>query len=167
VSEELDPEVVADLRLRAYSERDSSRARVSEHHLATFRPDDPVAEWKCRNPNCARFMPVTQEAIDRLDDANRHWPKKAGQPPLKSYEVAMCDACSQWVKDNRSQRLRDKVTKLADLIRRLKDSTHPREATELLADIAKCHHPDIPGLLDAIEAKRASKGDKRGKAGGL
>jgi hypothetical protein len=168
MSDEMDPEVIADLKLRAYSERDSSRGKVTEDHIANWRPDGVVTQWKCRMEKCMRFMDVTQEGIDRLDDANAHLAKR-GEPPLKSFEVAICQTCMRMRAGDVGRRLRERVTGLAENIRKLKEHAKPRQASELLAAIIKAKHPDLPGLLDAIEARRSKSGEsgKRERKHGL
>ena len=51
--EELDPEVVADLKLRAYSEHDRSRTRGADTY--DWRAPVTVTQWKCKTPPCKAF----------------------------------------------------------------------------------------------------------------
>lgn len=154
-----DPEVVADVQLRASTERDSSRSRPNQFVLGSWRPDGPVAQWNCRRPGCHTLVDVTQDGVDRLEQANAML-VRLGQRKILDTEVLWCPACSKAFFDARSDRLRVKVDRLAELIRKLKDSTTPRSEHLLLTDIEKCHHPDIRGLLDAIDARRAKPGER-------
>lgn len=164
--EELDPEVVADLQLRAYTQHDRSRSRADNH--STWRPEATVGYWNCRREGCMGIIAITQDAVDRLDDANRMLQRR-GELKIKSREVAWCDGCVKLFAKARADRLRERTDAMATCIRELKEHPNPRSAHDLIAQISKLRHPDLQGLLEAIEIKRKTGPEraKRERRGGM
>lgn len=88
-----DPEVLADLRHRADSERDRSR---------TGEPMFGIVEhWPC--DGCGAMVGVGQLALDTRDALNRELERRRQQPLPKR---AKCDACKRREDEERAARLR-------------------------------------------------------------
>lgn len=164
MSWEEDPEVVADLRLRAATERDRSRTGpVLLHQAAAV-----VAHWPCRA--CRQPTELTEAGADRFEAFNRVL-RARGEEPIATGAVLFCDSCRVEGTAYASKRNRDHVDKLAEKIREYKASHDSRRQAELEHEMAKLHHPDLPGLVEAVKQARATvaTGDRgrRHNRGGL
>lgn len=153
---EPDPEVVADLRLRAATQHDSTRQR-GEGVYAWRKPDD-VGAWKCRG-GCGTLVGVTEDVMAQYATFNGYLRKKL-EAPLNHDAIVLCDRCRARMEKERSHRLHEKVEKLRGVIQALKAHKEPRKAVELLQQLKDYKHPDPQGLLDAIDARRSTSGDK-------
>lgn len=152
-----DPEVVADLRLRASSERDPSRSRPSEKLLGTWKPDEDkfVGAWKCRyfeRAKCGEFVGVTQDTVDRLEQFNRMLDRR-GEAPINTSTVLICDRCIARRAESVPAKLRARVDELAGVIRKIKATANPRAEHDLIRELTRLSHPDVKGLLDALDGK--------------
>lgn len=117
---EHDPEITADLRLRADSERDRTRSslvccdecehHVRDHDLAsgqcnaagcecdgfvrgggpTWSPPAIVERWPCTG--CNTLVEVTQEALDVFAQMNRQLARRGERPLAKRIPCASCRA---------------------------------------------------------------------------
>lgn len=166
MSDELDPEVQADLRLRSSSQYDSSRSRPSATALGTWKPDKPAGMWRCRGRNAQHpcpwrsMVPVTAETIERLMIFNGQL-RARGETPIDSGEVVRCEQCRAGIAEARPVILRKRVDDIAALIRKLKESADPCSEREMITQLEKWQHPDVPGLLRAIgEQRSANKGQR-------
>jgi hypothetical protein len=164
VSWEDDPEVVADLRLRAASERDRTRTGP----VATYEAAAVVAHWPCRA--CRQPTELTETGADRFTFFNRALVAR-GEAPIDTGAVLFCGACRAEGTTYASRRNREHVDKLAEKIREYKASHDSRRQAELEHEMAKLHHPDLPGLVEAVRQARATvaTGDRgrRHNRGGL
>lgn len=163
MSDEIDPEVLGDLRLRVATEYDSSRTRGEGTY--NWKQPDMVGAWPCRFPGCAQLVGVDEDTMAQLAQFNGYL-RKRKEAPIDINQILMCPKHEALFKQERSYRLHEKVQKLAGLIKQLKAHANPRKATELIAEITSLKHPDVAGLLDAIEARQNS-GGKRQKRGEL
>jgi len=162
VSFEEDPEVVADLQLRAASERDSTRSRPSPALLEVWAPSSKfVGVWKCRTAPCMRMVSVTEETLEYFEKCNE-WLALKGEQPLDPTTILRCDRCRDEVKARRPALLRQRVVEMAAVIGKLKASPQPRQEHDLIRQLTSWNHPDLPGLLDALDP-RAGKSRKRGE----
>lgn len=167
MTEALDPEVIADLKLRAYTEHDRSRTRHAVHAFGAGGPDPIVAEWSCRNPECRKPVAVTQTAIDTLAQFNGDAYKLARESrPIKESTVVACSDCEQLARDYRAKAMDKRRYELSKAVKMMREKKNPRDEQDLIALLKKLKHPDVPGLIEAIEtrqklpgAKRASKAD--------
>jgi hypothetical protein len=159
VIDEQDPEVVADLQLRAYTA--ASRKGLSDAQFgdaikaaATPRIIDKVP---CR-ARCGRLTEWTEEAQDAFDTFNR---KLSGEreAPLDKTRIAFCDNCRKLGATYAADRNRKQVDALAVLIRELKDEPPPntQRERELVEAIKKAGHPDVEGLVQTVREKRAKQ----------
>ncbi len=164
MSAEEDPEVVADLKLRAYTEHDRSRTRGVG--VYEWRAPEAAEIWNCRG--CGSPVPVTEEALHACGTFDRELVRK-GEPPLVRNRIVFCSDCKEQGFKISADRNRKAIDTLADLIRQLKDEPPPNEAytAELLRKCALLHHPDVDGLKQAIEERRKRKPAGRERRGGM
>lgn len=166
-----DPEVVADLKLRSYTEHDRSRSKEPPTYV---RPKF-VGAWKCRTPACGALVDIIEETMERWAIFNRQLRAK-GEPPIDTSQVVFCAACMELYRASSSDKRRKEVDRMADVIRQLKDRSsiisveyngqrHTLEVPEAYKRLEKWGHPDVPGLKQAIET--AEVGSKRTKRVGL
>lgn len=157
MTREVDPEVVADLRLREDSMRDPTRERRSEAMLGTWAPREKyVGKWKCKTPVCSAYVDVVEDTIERWMLLNGML-KARGEETIRTDEVLRCDRCRNEMSLARRVHLRKRVDEMAVIIRQLKSSSNPRGEHELIRQLEKWHHPDLKGLLDAIERRLESE----------
>lgn len=150
MSYEMDPEVLADLKLRAATEYDRTRSRPSRDSIGTWQPDPIVAGWRCRNDKCPEVVPVTQETIDRAEIFDRELVRR-GEMPIDRKATVFCEACVRRFAASRGVVKRNAVDELAQVIAKIKASPNPRNEHTLLEQLRKRHHPDIDGLLQSLE----------------
>ena len=58
--------------------------------------------------------------------------------------------------------LRERNTRLAEVVRKLKASNDPANESALIKQLRHYHHPDIKGLLECLVAKLPAPRAKRG-----
>lgn len=166
MSDEMDPEVIADLKLRAYTEHDSSRTRRAVSAIGGGGPEPFVAAWACRNPPCAKPVPVTQTAIDTLAQFNGEPYKFARESrPIKESHVVACPECEHLARDYRAKAMDTRRYELSKAIKLLKEKKNPRDEKDLVELLKKLRHPDVAGLIEAIETRHKLPGNKRASRG--
>jgi hypothetical protein len=152
-----DPEVVADRQLRAYTE--ASRPGLTETQFAArireVAKPSIVGVVPCRN-RCGSVVDWTEEAEHAFEVSNREL-ERQNEPQLDKTKIVFCPACVARGRSLRADGNRKHVDVLAEKIRALKETDSPDEERELIKQIEKLNHPDVPGLLGAIAEKR-SKG---------
>lgn len=158
VAHEPDPEVLADLALRASSEHDRTRTRGEG--VYDWAPLVGVGVWACRRPGCQGHATVYQPNLDALDVFNRRLASK-GEPPLDVTKILYCDGCWAEYKRTAPERRRGQVERMAVAIRSLRESNDPERERELLDSLEKWGHPDVPGLVAAIRERRGATSGKR------
>jgi hypothetical protein len=174
MSDEIDPEVVADLKLRAYSERDRSRSRGADY---AWKPPTIVTQWKCRTPPCKEFVDVTEETIERWEIFNRQL-SRMGEGPLVSHTILWCDSCLAEHAKLRPVKLRKRVERMADVIKQLKagdkiiryrtdEGDHADDRGKAFDRLREWGHPDVPGLISSLAEKAAASPGKRERRGGM
>lgn len=167
MSDNEDPEVVADLKLRAYTERDRSRSGADYH----WTNPKIVGAWRCRVPKCPERVGVTQDAMDALAMWNRERARR-GEDPIATGDVMYCDGCVAHMRATAPDRRRKQVDSMAEIIRQLKEGArHIRYTAKdgqrivdepaALEQLRKWGHPDVKGLEQALAERRQSgKGRK-------
>lgn len=171
MSDELDPEVIADLRLRASTERDTSRAKEAP----TWTPAKIFGQWCCRTPGCGAMVDVTEDCFERWSIFNREL-RRRGEDPLDPKLIVYCDRCEGLFRAASADKRRKEVDRMAEVIRQLKDGAetldvtwngqrHTLSKTEAYEKLQKWGHPDAHGLKQAIEEKASS--GKRTKIRGM
>ncbi len=171
MTEALDPEVVADLQLRASTERDTSRSGAAAYD---WKRPDVIGQWKCR-AQCGRFCDVTQDTMEAMAMWNREL-KRRLEAPLDINAILWCEPCSVEMRRLSSERRRAKVERMASVIKQIKDdapniryrdkhgdhSVTRAQAFEVLKEMG---HPDVAGFQQALSEK--SSPNKRPSRGGL
>ncbi len=165
MSFEEDPEVVADLKLRAYSEHDRSRTRGDG--VYEWKPPADVTNWMCTR--CGTMCGVPEEALHAIEVFDRRL-KSQNESPLDRKKIMWCDKCRIVRAEYASRLNRKQVDTLATVIRELKEDPGPSDSrvTELLEKCRELNHPDVDGLALAIKErreKRTSAGSKRVRRG--
>lgn len=153
----IDPEVLADLQLRAASEHDTSRSRGTTAPMGSWPPVF-VVDWKCRNPRCEAGVPVTGDVVERLAIFNEHL-RQRGERPIPHDAVLVCEEHHAELRAWRDRKLRERTDALADVIRQLKASSAPAKEAALIARLSELGHPEPHLLMAALDAK--SRGGKR------
>lgn len=159
MSDDEDPEVVADRRLQAAT----IRQRGGKHEGASYRPPVIVAEWPCRA--CKKPYGVTEDAVEAYETWNRELARR-GDVPLDSKAIVFCDSCRAVYTDTAPSRRRGQVERMRPVIQQLKRSNSPEQEYALLKQLDAWGHPDVPGLVGAIRARLEGKG-KRSDTGKL
>ena len=178
MSDEMDPEVLADLRLRESSEHDKSRTRGEG--VYDWKSERVIGMWRCRNSKCAMHVPVTQDAYDHLEVFNRELAKK-GEKPISTGEVMYCERCETEHKRTASIRRRNAVERMASVIRQLKAgekriTIYTRETLEgpwvpdrtvdereAFEQLEQWGHPDVEGFRQALTARLKKQRGNGGK----
>ncbi len=145
-----DPEVIADLQLRASSEHDSTRTREAVRPMGSKF----ITTWKCLMESCNVQMPVTEDAVFALDTCNAELERR-GEPPIPPFGV--CPAHAALLESKRAADQPDKQDRIAEMIRELKASDHPARETALIAKLRRSGHPDVDGLLSALQGTTKRK----------
>jgi hypothetical protein len=152
VSDE-DPEVRADIELRARTER--QRGRTS--NAATWSPPEIAARWPCRV--CRTLVDVSGDGVALYLRFNEML-KRRNEEPLSTEQIMYCDACRGEFKRTAAERRRGQIERMRPLIQRLKRSGNPESERALILQLEQWGHPDVNGLVQAIRDRIASKGRK-------
>ncbi len=163
--EELDPEVLADLQLRAASEHDATRTRISPAAIGTWKPDADVTTWPCRRPGCEQPVGVTQDAIDYLAMCNG-WLRKRGEREIPTDAVMLCEPCRKRLQGIYEKAHEKQRERCRELVQKLKASATPRNEHEIIRALEDVKHPDVSGLIESLAAKLESGKNKNAKAKG-
>ena len=150
MSDELDPETIADLALRNANLRDRNRGKDAD---AIYDWSDPpiVESWPCRG-KCGATVGVTQHAVDTLAQANERL-RARGEPEIQ--HVTFCAACTSRLKAEASERRARNEATMAAMIRELKTGVAPERERDILARLRAMHHPDVDGLARLLAERRA------------
>jgi len=149
---EVDPEVIADLKLRAATEHDRSRSRPTSY---AWTPPKIVGAWHCKNPRCRVLVDVTEETMERFCMFNAHL-RRRGEDPLEPSKILYCDSCIVEYKRTAPDRRRGQMDRVAVAIRQLKESGDSSRERDLIAQLEEWGHPDVTGLVQAITERRAA-----------
>lgn len=145
---EMDPEVIADIKLRAATERDPTRSRK----LPRFEPSPTVGHWPCRNNACQMPCEVTQAGVEMFDMFNKLLVKR-GEQPISTEDVLVCDICRRFLDRHAEQKAGERDEQMRRDVKRLRAAKDPdRELAgdELLKKRLERWHPDLYGLLESL-----------------
>lgn len=157
-----DPEVVADLKLRAKTTYDKSRTGGADAY--DWREPATVAAWCCRTKTCRAPVRVTQDAVDMLATMNR-LAKARGFERIREDEVMFCTVCEVAMRKER-ERIASRLSEvLSKAIVEIKKGPGDERERELIKKLEALGHPDVPGLVQAIREKRDASKGKRFKGG--
>lgn len=148
--EELDPEVVADLQLRAATEHDSTRSRPT---TLRFEPSVTVRLLPCRNGKCRKPCELTEDGQARIAQFNRILLARSDQP-LNEHELLVCDECRALLESHKADRNREHRELMRKHVAALKNAADPfakkgGTGEYVLADewtYVEKRHPDPRGL---------------------
>lgn len=157
MTRELDPEIQADLDLRESSVHDPKRTRKEPKWV----PPVEVALWTCRRPRCPNVVGVTQEVVEQLETFNGYLRARA-EREIPTNAVMLCSDCRREAAAYRVGIIRERHDELANVIRELKQSPTPRNEHDRIRKLEELRHPDIKGLLDALDEK-LKHGSKRAR----
>jgi hypothetical protein len=155
-----DPEVLADLRLRASSQRDKSRDRGDGDY--SWTPPNIVGKWRCRNPRCGELVDVPEVAMDRFCAFNAEL-RRRGEEPLDRDRILFCPRCTDEFKRVAGDRARDRVERMRSAIIELKQTRDPERQRELLDQLRVWHHPDVDGLTLWLRERERIAGNAKPK----
>lgn len=150
-----DPEVVEDELLRRRSLHDKTRSGDP----GPFQSAQIVDKVPCR-ARCGTLADWPQEAEDAFVIWNRKL-ESDGETPIDKTRVSFCGACTTLGKGMQGDRNRKAVEAMREAIGGLKNSNNPRNERALITKIERIGHPDIHGLLEAIEISRKAPGKAR------
>jgi hypothetical protein len=156
MGDEMDPEVLADLQLRARTVRE----RGGQSRGATWHPPTFVDKWPCRNPQCRKPVEVTAETVDRYQVFNGELSKR-GEERMDFRAIVYCDPCRDEFQRTAAGRRRGQVDRMALVIRQVKASKNPEGETAAIAQLKAWHHPDVEGLIQAVRARLDGKSGKK------
>jgi hypothetical protein len=167
VSDEEDPEVIADLQLRAYTEKTRKGLSEAQFGAAIREAATPriIEQVPCR-ARCGNVCDWTVEAEEQFAMFNRELLRRR-EAPLDKTKIVFCQRCIDSAAPIRATEARKHVEYIADLIRRLKASSNPEGERELLEKLKRASHPDIPGLLEALRTKGTKQPGTRARKGGM
>lgn len=158
-----DPEVVADRQLQTYTA--ASRPGLTESEFAAkireVAKPSIVGVVPCRN-RCGSVVDWTEESEYAFEVHNREL-QRQNEPSLDKTKIVFCPSCVAKGRAIRADANRKHTDLLAEKIRALKDASNPSDERELIKQIEKLGHPDVPGLLGTI-AEKNSKGRRIRKA---
>lgn len=168
----MDPEVLADLQLRASSQYDSERSGAP---MRPYGSTVIVEHWPCRRPGCKNVVGVTEVAIERVVSfsetlaregdaviAGRHPRKRpdeyvaAHYKPLDATAIVFCGECIAVHREMGAPKRRAEVERMRTLIVELKTDPGPTpmREREIVIQLRAWHHPDVEGLTRAIAERR-------------
>lgn len=180
MSFEEDHEAIADIVYRDRSERERGRSKPEELTEMRLRiapkfanGETAAAEWRCRYPGpkspaapCRVMLPVDEATVAYLAQWNEQLVIRGGEP-IATHEVMVCDAHRELLADYERDKLpalrMQRQLEMAEAIRKLKESNHPRKEHELLDVLEKRRHPDVEGLLQTLESKLTTKNGRGNK----
>jgi hypothetical protein len=145
-----DPEVRADLELRAETLRERGRvARVPSWSAPVI-----CARWPCRS--CGVLVDVTGDAVEAYLRFNEML-KRRNEQTLDTARIVFCDSCRVAWRKRAGERARAAVEKMRELIQRLKRSSKPEQERALILQLEQLGHGDTESLVAAIRDSRKSR----------
>ena len=157
-----DPEVVADLKLRARTEYDRTRTKGAD--IYDWREPATVAAWCCRNRTCRIPVRVTQDAVDNLAMMNRQ-AKARGFERIREDEIMYCPLCEIALRAERGVMASRISSVMNKHIVELKKGVSKEREAELLKKLDALGHPDVKGLEQALHEKKNAKKSTRAQGG--
>jgi hypothetical protein len=156
-----DPEVIADLKLRAATEHDRLRSR----EMPAFVPSPVIDRVPCRN-RCGAVVGWTEQAEETFQTFNRELARKM-EPQLDKTRIVFCNTCRMAGGALSADRNRKQVDFVAQVIRELKSGLNGEKYQEAIQKLRKAGHPDVEGLEQTLRDKEAAKPSKKFTRGSL
>lgn len=154
---EIDPEILADLRLREETLRDPNRRR-RDAGLPVFDLPEFVRLLPCFN--CGAACELNDIGQARLDQFNAVL-RRRGEPDIDEKETLMCLTCRKKWDAMKANHNRKRVEEMGKTVRSLKASKNPDGEDAAWTYVDK-NHPDPTGLREWIRSNR--DGGKRRRA---
>lgn len=153
MTRDLDPEQLADLRLRSASEHDRGRSRTTARVMGG---DDPAERWPCRRCTIA-MVEVNATTVAALESSNALLAKR-GERMIPKSQVVFCSTCEPIARRERAERYDRERAEIAELIRELRSliDNDLREAS-IAARLRELGHANVPALLSEAKTRRAEK----------
>jgi hypothetical protein len=158
MSDEPDPEVIDDLKLRAASMFDRSR----NAREARWVPPVFVDKWPCKTPACKKPVEITEETMDRYVMFNRMLAARS-EEKLDFTQIVSCDSCRAELTRTAPDRRRKQVDRMRPVIQQVKASKNPEAEIAAIRQLESWKHPDIAGLVQATRDKLNTPGKKAKK----
>lgn len=162
-----DPEVIADMQLRARTERD--RGRLTDAQFAAKIRDAAkpkiIERVPCRG-RCGALVDWTEEAEESFRTFSRILLAKR-DAPLDKTRIVFCVACRARGRIEAGDGNRRHVDELRDAIRRIKGSANPDSERDLIQKLRDLKHPDVEGLLEALRTKGVKQPGSRARRGAM
>lgn len=155
---EPDPEVVADLQLRARTARERPRTEAQVDKVLAWQPPEIVGQWRCRTCG-SKFMPITADALEYARMWNRILQRR-GEAPLDPERIVFCDDCRELHRSHGADKRRDEVDRMAEEVRKLKNAADPTSEQATIRTLRELGHPDVDGLVHSLTAKAAGRLEK-------
>ena len=153
MTDEQDPEVLADLRLRASSMHDRTRARPTK---SAWSPPAIVDRWPCKT-GCGAMVDVPIDAVQALDVFNAQL-KRQREKPIAPSQVMVCDKCKATLLEQEAEEKRTRAERVSFHVAALGASKGiPTEEHGILEQLKRWGHPDPEGLAKAIAERRAAE----------
>lgn len=156
---EIDPEVLADLRLRESTERDRAPANAA---IYDWRRPQFCGAWPCRT--CSTLVPVQASDLENVAMWNRIL-KARGEEPIEVERVMFCDDCRALHKDRGAGKRREQNERLAEEIRKLKAAPDPDRERATINTLRDLGHPDVDGLLHELRERAGSTSKAKASRG--
>jgi hypothetical protein len=162
VTDEQDPEALADLRLRAASMHDHTRTRPTKH---AWTPPAIVDRWPCKT-GCGLMVDVPIDAVQALEVFNAQL-KRQRERPIAQNQIMLCDKCKAKILEQEAEEKRTAAERVAFHVAALNATKGiPTEERGILEQLKRWGHPDPEGLAKAIAERRAAeRGSNKPKRG--
>lgn len=156
-----DPEVVADIRLRAATEHDGTRTRPSK---LAWSPPAIVDRWPCKT-GCGAMVDVPIDAVHALEVFNAQL-KRQRERPIAPSQIMVCAKCKVVLLEQEAEEKRTRTERVAHHVAALSASHGPpTEERGILEQLKRWGHPDPEGLAKAIADRRAAERGNKPRRG--
>lgn len=153
MNDEQDPEVLADLQLRASSMHDYTRTRPTK---IGWTPPAIVDRWPCKT-GCGAMVDVPIDAVQALEVFNAQL-KRQRDRPIAPSQVMVCAPCKAKELELEAEEKRTRTERVAHHVAALNASKGiPTEERGILEQLKRWGHPDPDGLAKAIAERRANE----------
>lgn len=160
MSRDLDPEQLADLRVRAESERDRTRSREA----VGFGDTTIVERWPCRRCTIA-MVDVNAATVTALEVSNAQLLRR-GERAIPKSHVVFCSTCEPIARLERAEREAVQRAEIRALERELFSlvDNDLREAS-IATRLRELGHANVPALLRQAATRRAEKAREKNTNG--
>lgn len=157
MTDDIDPEVLADLQLRKASECDRTRTQEADNPF----DGTTVAVLPCRR--CGVPCDVSAEAMLAFETFNKRL-ASIGEAPLDHEHIMRCKKCNEWNSRKVAEVAEQRRVRNAQLVKELgaERPPHWQREREIIDELRRGGCEDVDGLVRRIAERRdSSKGGKR------